>query len=325
MIPPDQTSSNEQLDHSVSAASEDRAELREPVRTGDKSNNPESATDATVSDGSGSAAAEIEIAVLPLRGVVIFPGMVVPLTIGRPSALKLIDSELPESKQIALVAQRDETKEKPAAEDLYSVGVLAQVLKLIRHEDGSAVLFVQAQQRVSILQFQQSEPYFRARVTNLATVIPEPQNKELEASFNNLKQAAGRLLDLSPEIPEQARMVLINVTNPEQLTDLLSGNLGIDMALKQQILEELDLLRRMRLVQEALQRQIEIAELQQKLRQDVEGHFSDTQRRAYLREQLRAIQRELGEEEPSDEEQVAQLRQRLVDHWARAVYWLAWR
>ncbi|MBV9274649.1 MAG: endopeptidase La [Verrucomicrobia bacterium] len=313
MIPPDQTSSNEQLDHSVSAASEDRAELREPVRTGDQSNNPESATDATVSDGSGSAAAEIEIAVLPLRGVVIFPGMVIPLTIGRPSALKLIDSELPESKQIALVAQRDETKEKPAAEDLYSVGVMAQVLKLIRHEDGSAVLFVQAQQRVRILQFQQSEPYFRARVTTLATVIPEPQNKELEASFNNLKQAAARLLDLSPEIPEQARMVLINVTNPEQLTDLLSGNLGIEMALKQQILEELDLLRRMRLVQEALQRQIEIAELQQKLRQDVEGHFSDTQRRAYLREQLRAIQRELGEEEPSDEEQVAQLRQRLKD------------
>jgi len=313
MIPPDQTSSNEQLDHSVSAASEDRAELREPVRTGDQSNNPESATDATVSDGSGSAAAEIEIAVLPLRGVVIFPGMVIPLTIGRPSALKLIDSELPESKQIALVAQRDETKEKPAAEDLYSVGVMAQVLKLIRHEDGSAVLFVQAQQRVRILQFQQSEPYFRARVTTLVTVIPEPQNKELEASFNNLKQAAGRLLDLSPEIPEQARMVLINVTNPEQLTDLLSGNLGIEMALKQQILEELDLLRRMRLVQEALQRQIEIAELQQKLRQDVEGHFSDTQRRAYLREQLRAIQRELGEEEPSDEEQVAQLRQRLKD------------
>ena len=256
---------------------------------------------------------KLDVAILPLRNVVIFPGMVVPLTIGRPAALKLIDSELPENKQLALVAQRSESQEKPGTDDLYSVGVLAQVLKLVRHDDGTAVLFVQAQQRIKIVEFKQVEPYFRARVTDLVTSTPEPQNKELEASFNNLKQAATRLLDLSPDIPEQARAVLASVSNPEQLADLLSGNLAIDTAVKQQILEEPDLLLRLRLVQEALQRQIEIAELQQKLRQDVEGHFSDSQRRAYLREQLRAIQRELGEEEPGDEEQVAELRKKLSD------------
>ena len=126
-------------------------------------------------------------------------------------------------------------------------------------------------------------------------------------------EAPCRLLELSPEIPDQARAALIGVEQPEQLTDLLAGNLGIDLATKQRILEETDLLRRMRTAQEALQRQLEIAELQQKLRKDVEGQFSDTQRRAYLREQLRAIQRELGEEDADGEEQADQLRKKLQE------------
>ena len=109
---------------------------------------------------------------------------------------------------------------------------------------------------------------------------------------------------------------MINLEEPEQLTDLMAGNLGIDIPAKQAILEEAGLLARMRMVQEALQRQLEIAELQQKLRKDVEGRFSDTQRRAYLREQLRAIQRELGEEEADGEEQAEQLRKKLRDSGA---------
>jgi ATP-dependent Lon protease len=313
MTPSDQNPFNRGLEASMSVSPDDRADLRESGSTGDGSQQPVAARDEIAAEKSGTTSSGLEVAILPLRNVVIFPGMVVPLTIGRPAALKLIDNELPENKQLGLVTQRSESQEKPAIDDLYPVGVLAQVLKLVRHDDGTAVLFVQAQQRIKILEFQQVEPYFRARVADLLTITPESQNKELEASFNNLKQAASKLLDLSPDIPEQARAVLANVTNPEQLADLLSGNLAIEAAVKQGILEEPDLLRRMRLVQEALQRQIEIAELQQKLRQDVEGHFSDSQRRAYLREQLHAIQRELGEEEPGDEEQVAQLRKKLSD------------
>jgi ATP-dependent Lon protease len=313
MTPPEQNPSDEGIPHSVAAPADDRADLREPVGTGDGNSQSNTARDPSMAGNSGSASSETTVAILPLRNVVLFPGMVVPLTIGRPAALKLIDDELPENKQLGLVTQRSESQEKPGVEDLYSVGILAQVLKLVRHDDGTAVIFVQSQQRIRIVEFQQIEPYFRARVANLATITPEPQDKELEASFNNLKQAAGRLLDLSPDIPEQARAVLVSVSNPEQLADLLSGNLAIETSVKQGILEEPELLRRLRLVQEALQRQIEIAELQQKLRQDVEGHFSDSQRRAYLREQLHAIQRELGEEEPGDEEQVAQLRKKLSD------------
>ena len=249
--------------------------------------------------------------ILPVRGLVVFPGMLVPLTIGRPSALKLVDEELPDNKYVGLVTQRNEEQERPEPADLYTVGVAAQVLKLIRQADGTAVLIVQAQERIRLDSFLQTDPYLRASVDPFVTVVPTAEDPELQAQFNNLKESAIKLLNLSPEIPEQARSVLANVDNPEQLADLVVGNLGIDAANKQRILEEPDLRQRIRMVQELLQRQIEIAELQQKLRQDVQGRISDTQRRAYLREQLRAIQRELGEEELDEEAQAEQLRTKL--------------
>lgn len=262
-------------------------------------------------EGADKSLSNETLAILPVRGIVLFPGMVVPLTIGRPSAIKLVDSELPENKQLGLVTQRDEQLDKPEPSDLYHIGVSAQVLKLIRQPDGVIILIVQVVSRIALESFVQTEPYLRAVVQPVKTTLPEKDDAELQASFNNLRRGALRLLELSPEIPDQARAALVGVEDPEQLTDLLAGNLGIDLATKQRILEETDLLRRMRTAQEALQRQLEIAELQQKLRKDIEGQFSDTQRRAYLREQLRAIQRELGEEDADGEEQAEQLRKKL--------------
>jgi ATP-dependent Lon protease len=269
--------------------------------------------EAQIRAGTGQSETELTLPILPIRGIVLFPGMIVPLTIGRPSALKLVDSELPENKQLGLVTQRDEQLDHPEPKDLFPVGVSAQVVKLIRQPDGVVVLIVQVLRRIALESFVQTEPYLRAVVQSVNTILPDGDDTELQASFNNLRRSALKLLELSPEIPDQARAALINVEQPEQLTDLLAGNLGVDLATKQRILEEADLLRRMRITQEALQRQLEIAELQQKLRKDVEGKFSDTQRRAYLREQLKAIQRELGEEEADGEEQADQLRKKLQD------------
>ena len=266
-----------------------------------------------IGPGTEQSQTGLTLPILPIRGLVLFPGMIVPLTIGRPSALKLVDSELPENKNLGLVTQRDEQLDHPEPSDLFGVGVSAQVVKLIRQPDGVVVLIVQVLRRIALESFVQTEPYLRAIVQSVNTVFPEGDDTELQASFNNLRRSALKLLELSPEIPDQARAALIGVEQPEQLTDLLAGNLGVDLATKQRILEEPDLLRRMRITQEALQRQLEIAELQQKLRKDVEGKFSDTQRRAYLREQLKAIQRELGEEEADGEEQADQLRKKLQD------------
>lgn len=256
------------------------------------------------------------LAILPIRGVVVFPGTVVPLTLGRPSALKLVDDNLPQTKVIGLVAQRHEDNEKPHAEDLYPVGVACQVLKLMRQPENTVVLLVQALQRFRVGSVTQTEPYLKAEIETLSSVPVDKDDKETAAALNNLRESAINLLELSPEIPDQARTLLLNLEDPGHMTDLLAGNLGLDVARKQELLEETSVLRRMRLVQEAVTRQTEIAELQQKLRKDVESQFSNTQRRAYLREQIHAIQRELGEEEPGAEDQAGQLRQRL--HEARA-------
>jgi ATP-dependent Lon protease len=305
----------------MSSEPQERQDPHDPVWSKAPASNagsgPVPETTSSTDAGQGATTDQDEpnetLAILPVRGIVLFPGMVVPLTIGRPSAIKLVDSELPENKQLGLVTQRDEQLDRPEPPDLFRIGVSAQVLKLIRQPDGVIVLIVQVQRRIALESFVQTEPYLRAIVQVVKTVFPERDDAELQASFNNLRRGALRLLELSPEIPDQARAALIGVEDPEQLTDLLAGNLGIDLATKQRILEETDLLRRMRTAQEALQRQLEIAELQQKLRKDVEGQFSDSQRRVYLREQLRAIQRELGEDEADGEEQADQLRKKLQD------------
>jgi ATP-dependent Lon protease len=250
--------------------------------------------------------------ILPLMGLVVFPGTVVPLTLGRPAALKLVDDCLPQTKVVGLITQSNEDADKPGPDDLFKVGVAAQVLKLMRQPDGTVVLLVQALRRIAVRGIAQTEPFLRAEVENLTSVAPPADDKEAQAAFNNLRESALQLMELMPDIPEQARMVLANIDDPGQLTDLLAGNLSMDTAHKQQLLEETDVAKRVALVQESISRQIEIAQLQQKLRKTVEGQFSDTQRRAYLREQIRAIQRELGETDSADD-QIDQLRQRLEE------------
>ena len=264
-------------------------------------------------DGPNQPAIPDVLPILPIRGVVVFPGTVVPLTLGRPAALKLVDDNLPQNKIIGLVTQRNEEHETPAPADLFPIGVACQVLKLMRQPDNTVVLLVQAMQRFQLGTAIQTEPYIRAEIAPLASVPPDADDKEAQAAFNNLRESAVNLLDLSPEIPDQARMVLANIEDAAHLTDLLAGNLGLDVPHKQALLEELNVAARMRLVQEAVSRQTEIAELQQKLRKDVESQFSGSQRRAYLREQIHAIQRELGEEEPGAEDQVELLRNRLQE------------
>ncbi len=252
------------------------------------------------------------LSILPVRSFVIFPGTVLPLTIGRPASIKLLDETLPQSKIIGLLTQRDENKEEPEPQDLYTVGTAAIVLKLLRQADNQSVAVVQGLRRFSLRKIISTQPYLRAEVDLLETVRP-PQSKEWEATFRNLRDSAARLFELSPDIPEQARAAILSIDDPEQLVDFLAPNLQIDSAQKQAILEELDLEKRLHAVQTSISSQLEIAQIQQRLQKDVQSQFSDAQRRAYLREQLKAIQRELGEGEGAAEDQVAQLRTRLEE------------
>jgi ATP-dependent Lon protease len=253
-----------------------------------------------------------ELSILPVRGFVVFPGTVLPLTVSRPASIKLLDETLPRTKVIGLLTQRDETKENPSPEDLYSVGTAALVLKLLRQADDRVVMIVQGIRRFALRKVVATDPFLRAEVDLPESISPPPDNEWL-AEFQNLRDSAARLLDLSQDVPEQAATVVRSIDDPGQLADFLAPNLDIEVAQKQAILEELDVRKRVRAVQISISAQLEIAQIQQRLQQDVQSQFGDAQRKAYLRGQLKAIQRELGERDTGADEQVAQLRVRLEE------------
>jgi ATP-dependent Lon protease len=251
------------------------------------------------------------LSILPLRSFVVFPGTILPLTVGRASSIKLLDETLPQTKIIGLLTQRDETKEDPQLQDLYPVGTAAVVLKLLRQSDDRVVIVVQGLRRFSLRKIIATDPYLRAEVELLNSKAP-PSTKEWEATFRNLRDSAAKLLELTPDVPEQARAAVLSIEDPEQLTDFLAPNLNVGTAQRQEILEEFDVEKRLAAVQKGISAQLEIAQIQQKLHQDVQSQFSEAQRRAYLREQMKAIQRELGEETGASD-QIEQLRKRLEE------------
>jgi ATP-dependent Lon protease len=250
------------------------------------------------------------LSILPLRGFVIFPGTVAPLNVRRPSSIKLLDETLPQSKIIGLIAQRDESKEDPEPQDLYTVGAAAIVLKLLRQSDDHVIALVQGLRRFSLGKIVSTHPYLRAEIA-LPDSMPPPQTKEFEAESRNLRDSAAQLLELLPDAPEGSGSIVRSIESAEQVADFLAPNLSIDLAQKQAILEELDVEKRLRAVQTHVATQLEIAQIQQKLQKDVASQFSDAQRKAYLRQQLKAIQQELGEGETGADQQIAQLRTRL--------------
>jgi len=270
--------------------------------------------DATAMGGAAAGSAQQipdVLSILPLRSFVVFPGTILPLTVGRAASIKLLDETLPQTKIIGLLTQRDETKEDPQSQDLYSIGTAAIVLKLIRQSDDHLIIVVQGLRRFALRKITTTAPYLRAEVDLLNSKLPRA-TKEWEATFRNLRDSAAKLLELTPDVPEQARAAVLSIEDPEQLADFLAPNLNVDTAQKQAILEELDVEKRLATVQTAISAQLEIAQIQQKLQQDVQSQFSDAQRRAYLREQMKAIQRELGEEAGAAD-QIERLRKRLEE------------
>ncbi|HEY3898492.1 MAG TPA: endopeptidase La [Chthoniobacter sp.] len=251
--------------------------------------------------------------ILPVQDTVIFPGTIMPLSIGRPDSLKLLEESLSKSRIVGILTQRDAGKEQPAEEDLYRVGTACQVVKLVRQSETSALLVLNAFQRFAVRKVLQTHPYLRAEVDALQSVSPAQPGPEWDAAVKGLRDTAIQLLELTPNAPQELRMVVLNIADPGMLADFVGSSLNFEIAQKQALLEELDVVRRVRAVHQRVSSQLEIARIQQKLQQDVSSQFTDIQRRAYLREQLRAIQRELGEEEQGVAEQVAQLRKKLEE------------
>lgn len=251
--------------------------------------------------------------ILPLRNLVLFPGTIAPLNIGRSESIKLLEESLPRSKVIGVVAQKNPQLDNPSAGDLFRVGTAAVVLKLVRQSPEAAVLIVQGLQRFRLGKVIQNDPFIRAEVETLVSTAPAKENKEEEAAVRNLRDTFSQLVELTPELPDEMRIAASNIESSGELSDFIISNLSVPSVQKQEALEEMDVGKRIRIIQQRVSAQLEIARIQQKLQKDVSLQFTDMQRRAYLREQLRAIQRELGEGEQEVEQQVEQLRKRLEE------------
>ncbi len=238
----------------------------------------------------------VSLPIMPLRNTVLFPQQVIPIYIGRERSLNLIDDLPKEKRFIGVVAQREGSVEEPAADDLYTFGTIAQVLKVFDMPDGSKSAIVQGIERMRIQTWVTEEPYFRAIVEQVDEV-QEEEDIEIDALQSNLRNIYNKLIKLAPYLTEEHQSMLSNIQHPARLVDRAVGNLNIGNAEKQEILEELNVQQRLEKSTVLINREIQRLELGEKIQSEVQGEISKTQREYYLREQLKAIKKELGEDD----------------------------
>jgi ATP-dependent Lon protease len=247
--------------------------------------------------------------ILPLRNSVFFPGGVLPLAVGRQKTIALIKDAVRDEQVIGVVTQRRAEEEDPGAADLYTVGTVARIVKLLKMGEDNYSLVVQGLARVRVLDLVQDTPYLKARIEAVEDKTPV-DDVEVEALAINLKKLAREVIELMPELPAAATELVDSITHPGHLADLIAANVDVTIEEKQQVLETVDLKARMKLVLELLNRKREILKLSNKIDSAVKGEMSKTQREYYLRQQLKAIKEELGEL-GEEEEELDELGERL--------------
>ena len=234
--------------------------------------------------------------VMPLRNTVLFPQQVIPIYIGREKSLKLINELPASSKHIVVVAQEDGSIEDPNPDEMYSFGTLAVVLKVFDMPDNSKSAIVQGIDRVKILSFKEKEPYYRAVVQRLSDNVPS-EDIELDALGNNLRQVFSELIQVAPNLSEEHTGMLSNIQKPSRLADRTVSLLTVPNPEKQEVLEELDVKKRVEKAIKILSREIQRIKLGEEIQTEVHDEIAKSQREYYLREQMKAIKRELGEDE----------------------------
>ena len=234
--------------------------------------------------------------VMPLRNTVLFPQQVIPIYIGRDRSLKLINDLDPKKRYIVVVAQEDGSIEDPKPEDLYAYGTLAQVLKVFDMPDNSKSAIVQGISRVKVLEYTKHEPYFTAAVQSVDDQ-PITDQLEVDALTTNLRQAFEDLMKVAPNLTEEHSGMLKNIQKPNRLTERAISVITISNQEKQEILEELDIKMRMEKALNLISREIQRIKLGEEIQSEVHDEITKTQREYYLREQMKAIKKELGEDE----------------------------
>jgi ATP-dependent Lon protease len=248
--------------------------------------------------------------ILPLRQTVLFPSTVMPLVVGRAPSLQVVEEAVRQQIQIGFVAQRDPSIEVPRPEDLYSVGTAADVVRMYSLPDGQRQIIIQGRQRFEIAEIISSDPFLIARVTRIEENTP--QSKEFQARIINLRQEAGKALALLPEPMIELKATIERIDDPLALIDIIASTLDLSLDEKQELLATLDPEQRAQKVAEKLARQISLLELSKKIGDQTKQSLDQAQRQYFLREQLKAIQKELGED-TGEKVEVEELRKKIAD------------
>ena len=248
--------------------------------------------------------------VLPLRDIVVFPHMIVPLFVGRDKSVRALEEVMQDDKQILLSSQIDPGQDDPDQDGIYKSGVLANVLQLLKLPDGTVKVLVEGRSRVRITGFLPNDSFFEASAEYLTEKAGDPT--EVEALVRNVAAEFERYAKVKKNIPEEAMAAVSDATEPAKLADLVAGHLGIEVAQKQGLLETLSVAERLEKVYGMMQGEMSVLQVERKIKTRVKSQMERTQREYYLNEQMKAIQKELGDSEDGQNE-VAELEARIHD------------
>lgn len=237
-----------------------------------------------------------ELPILPIRNTVLFPGVVIPITVGRKKSIKLVKNAYENGDRIVgVVAQKDGDAEEPDSEDIYKVGTVAKIIKMLVLPDGSTTIIIQGKARFQITEVIKEEPYITASISVIEEHFPSRSEKKVVALVQSLKEAATKILKLNPEIPQEAQAALDNIESPSFLTHFLSSNISADVADKQKLLETNDGLKRAKQLLEYMYKDIQMLEIRHEIHSKVHSDIDQQQRDYFLRQQMKVLQDELGD------------------------------
>ena len=235
-----------------------------------------------------------ELPILPLRNTVLFPGVVIPITVGRDRSIRLIQDVYRGSKTLGVVSQKDGQIEEPNAEDLNRVGTIATIIRMLRMPDGSTTAIIQGKKRFEILKMAKTDPYFTASVKEFAELRPEKTDKNFDALISSLKDMSTEIIKQSPHIPTEAQFALKNIDSPSFLVNFISSNMNATVEDKQKMLEVADLRERANLLLAHLTKELQMLQMKNEIQSKVRTEVDRQQREYFLHQQIKTIQDELG-------------------------------
>ncbi len=242
------------------------------------------------------------VPVLPVRDIVVFPYMIIPLFVGREISIKAIEQALAESRMILLLTQKDLNIENPASSDLYETGTVGMIMRMLKLPDGRVKILVQGLAKAKVKGFTQTTPFMTADVAKVEELKPAALTIEEEAQIRTVKEQLDKAVSYGKTILPDIMVVIENLDDPGRLADLVASNLGLKTDQAQEILEIADPITKLKRVSDILGREIELLIVQQKIQSEARGEIDKTQREYFLREQLKAIQKELGDIDERAEE-----------------------